>query len=76
MATFTVHIHEEYGSLVEEGVGEVVRLPHSSGLSFQAFSTLVHRAWHLADLEGGDVISVHLENDVVFHCEGAGCIYG
>ena len=76
MATYTVHIHEQYGSLVEEGVGEVVRLNHSPGLSFDVFSTLVHRAWHLADLEGGDLISVHLDNDVVFHCVGDGCTYG
>jgi hypothetical protein len=76
MATYTVHIHEDYGRLVEEGVGEVARLDHSSGLSFEVFSVLAHRAWHLADLEGGDTIQLHLENNVVFHCAGAGCVYG
>jgi hypothetical protein len=57
-------------------VGEVVRLDHSAGLSFKVFSALVHRAWHLADQEGGDIIKFHVDNNVVFHCPGAGCIYG
>jgi len=74
MDTFTVHIYEDYGRLVEEGVGEIVRLDHSPGLSFQAGSDLVHHAWHLAG--DGDTIELRVDDGVIFDCKGAGCPYG
>jgi len=71
---YTVHIHENYGRIVENDVTEIVRLNHSPGLSFDVFSDLAHRAFHLAGPE--DTIELHIDSGVVFHCKGIGCQYG
>jgi hypothetical protein len=73
--TYTVHIHETYGSLVENDSVEVARLDHSPGLSFAVFSDLVHRAYHLVNFDAGDKIEIHLETGVVFNCTGTSCRY-